>query len=376
MEGARVLVLNERDLRHPRAGGAEVHIWEVSRRLAAHGFETTVASCSFAGAPARERVEGVEVLRLGPLPLYYPRALWACRRETGRGRYDVVVEHLNKLPFLAPLYAAAPVVAVCHHLFGEAAFLQAPWPVAAGVWAAERLIPPCYRDVPFVAVSESTARDLAARGVRPRWLELVHNGIRQPALSPPPPSRRACRIAYLGRLEPYKRVDVLLRAAARLVPRHPALELVVIGRGQERERLERLAAELGLAERTRFAGFVSDDERDALLGASRVCVCPSAKEGWGITVIEANALGVPVVASDAPGLRDAVRDGRTGLLAPFGDVDAFAERIDLLLRDDALVDRLGAEARAWAREFDWDRAAAAMAACLRRARAEGRARRG
>ena len=367
----RLLILNERDLHHPRAGGAEVHVWEISSRLVAMGFEVTVASCSFPGAAAREQIAGIDVLRLGPLPLYYPRVAWMCRRETRRGRYDVVVEHLNKLPFLSPLYAAAPVLAVCHHLLGETAFLQASWPVAAAVSSAERLIPVFYRNVPFVVVSESTAQDLAQRGVRPRWVRVIHNGIRFSTLEPPPPSRRACRVTYLGRLEPYKRVDVLLRAAASLVERFPDLEVVIIGRGAERERLERLAIELGLGARTRFAGFVSDDERDALLADSRVCVCPSLKEGWGITVIEANALGVPVVATDAPGLRDAILDQRTGLLAPPEDVAAFARHIGDLLGDDAKVDRMGGEARAWAQRFGWDQAAAEMAECVTNTR-EGR----
>jgi glycosyltransferase involved in cell wall biosynthesis len=93
-------------------------------------------------------------------------------------------------------------------------------------------------------------------------------------------------------------------------------------------------------------------------------VCPSLKEGFGLTVVEANALGTPVVASDAPGLRDSVRHGETGLLAPAGDVDAFAAHIGALLGDDALAHRLGAAALTWSRRFDWDAAADEMAEAL------------
>ena len=161
-----------------------------------------------------------------------------------------------------------------------------------------------------------------------------------------------------GRLEPYKRVDLLLRAVARLVPRFPDLELVLIGRGSARVGLERLCATLGLSERTRFAGFVPDSERDELLADARVCVCPSVKEGWGITVIEVNAVGTPVVATDAPGLRDAVRHGETGLLVPDGPSRAFttrlADSIGRLLADPALALRLSQGALAWSRRFSWD----------------------
>jgi glycosyltransferase involved in cell wall biosynthesis len=359
-----VLVLNERDPRHPAAGGAEVHVAEIFGRLAARGFAVTWLASGFSGGTRTETLEGIAVQRRGPLPAYYPWAAWTCVRETRRGGVDVVVECLNKVPFYAPLYAARPVLALCHHLFGEVAFQQVSWPVAALVWSAEKLIPPLYRGCDFVTISESSRQDLVARGVAAERVRVILPGIRQPEGHADAVETRAQRVVYVGRLEPYKRIDVLLRAMARIAPRFPDAEIAIAGRGSARPALERLASELGLAERTRFLGFVSDAERDALLAASRVCVCPSLKEGFGLTVVEANALGTPVVASDAPGLRDSVRHGETGLLAAAGDVVAFATQIAALLEDDALARELGAQARAWARRFDWDLAADAMAEAL------------
>lgn len=356
----RLLVLNERDPLHPKAGGAEVHVSEIFGRLAARGYEIVLASCAFRGAARRERLGDLEIWRLGSLPHYYPRAAWTCARETRRGRFDLVVEHLNKLPFCSPMYSAVPVVAVCHHFLAETAFLQAPWPIAAVVWSAEHLVPRLYPGVTFVAVSESTRDELRARGVAAERIRVIHNGVRHPELEVGPPSVRGCRVAYVGRIEPYKRVDVLLEAVASLVPQFPDLELLIIGRGAAQPDLEVLAAKLGIAARTRFTGFVTDPERDALVASARVCVSPSLKEGWGITVIEANALGTPVVAADSPGLRDSVQDSRTGFLAPPGDSHAFADRIAFLLRDDRLVDRLSQAAIEWSRRFTWDAAAAEM----------------
>jgi glycosyltransferase involved in cell wall biosynthesis len=368
----RILVLNERDPRHPKAGGAEVHIAEIAERLASRGFESTLAACSFRGAAERERVGALDVWRLGPLPIYYPRVAWACARETRRGRFDVVVEHLNKVPFFSPMLSRVPVLAVAHHLFGRSAFLQVSWPVASVVVMAEKMIPVLYRRTRFVAVSESTQADLICRGVRSEDVRVIHNGISRGLGSPVLASRRGSHVVYFGRLEPYKRVDVLLRAAALLRERIPGLEIEIMGRGSDRPRLERLAQELGIAGRTRFHGFVGDAARDEVLARARVCVCPSEKEGWGLTVIEANALGTPVVASDAPGLRDSVRHGETGFLAPPGDVDAFAARIAELLTDDALAQRMSESALAWSRNFDWDVAAQGMAEEIEAARAGGK----
>jgi glycosyltransferase involved in cell wall biosynthesis len=97
-------------------------------------------------------------------------------------------------------------------------------------------------------------------------------------------------------------------------------------------------------------------------------VCPSTKEGWGLTVVESNALGVPNVATDAPGLRDSVRDGETGFLVQDGDVAGFADRIGALLGDDALAARMSAAAVEWSRRFDWEQATDRMAASLEAAR--------
>jgi glycosyltransferase involved in cell wall biosynthesis len=368
----RILILNERDPRHPSAGGAEVHIAEISRRMAAMGYRITQAAVGFAGAPVREELDGLEVIRLGRIRWYYPSAAWLCARETRRGRFDLVVEHLNKLPFCAPAYSAVPVLAVDHHLFGRSAFLQAAWPVAATVVAVESLIPWIYRRTPFLAVSQSSRDELVARGISADRIGLIHNGIHLPKNPPPPLAERPCRVAYFGRLERYKRVDLLLRALADLVPRFPALEIAIIGRGSRREPLERLAGELGLAPRTRFTDFASDELRDTLLAGSRVCVCPSVKEGWGITVVEANALGVPVVATDVPGLRDAVRHDQTGLLVADGPpellVPRLADAIAALLSDEARATRLSAGGLAWARRFDWESSAAIMAEAVERAR--------
>ena len=365
----RVLVLNERDPTHPRAGGAEVHVAEIAQRLHAMGFSITQYACSHRGAPATEAVAGMTVRRLGPLPVYYPRVVVETARETRRGRFDVVVEYLNKLPFCARTYAAAPVLAVNHHLFGESAFVQAPWPIAAAVVALEGLIPRVYRDVPFLAISESSRQDLVARGIPAEHIGLSCPGADLPAVEPTPMAERPCRIVYLGRLEKYKRVDLLLSACASLAPRFPALEIAIIGRGAERERLEALARDLGLAGRTRFAGFVPPAERDRLVAGARIAVFPSVKEGWGLAAIECNALGVPVVATDAPGLRDSVRPDQTGVLVPDAGPEAFAtalaQALASLLGDEARLTRLAAGARAWARRFDWDTAAAEMAQALR-----------
>ncbi len=368
-EPCRVLILNERDPLHPKAGGAETHVYEIFGRLARRGYEVHHYAAGFDGGAEVEDVQGVRVHRLGGLARYYPSVPVQTARDTRRGLYDAVVECLNKVPFYSPVYAKAPVLALCHHLFGEVAFQQVPWPVAAGVWTSERLIPALYRGRPFVAISESSRTDLIARGIPARDVVVSHPGVDPPACMVDLKTPREPHVVYVGRLEVYKKVDVMLRAMAILAPRFPQARITIIGRGPARDDLEALAGTLGLGERTRFTGFTPSAARDAILASARVCVCPSEKEGWGLTVIEANGAGTPVVATDADGLRDSVRHGETGYLVEDEDVDGFAARIGELLEDDALALRMSAAAHRWSLAFDWDRSTDDMADAIARARA-------
>ncbi|MFO0691398.1 MAG: glycosyltransferase family 4 protein [Myxococcota bacterium] len=370
MSRLRMLVLNERDGAHPKAGGAEVHVERLFGRLAARGHRVVLLSTGFPGGARLASREGIEIVRGGPLPAYYAMLPARVAAAGRRGEFDVVVECLNKLPFYSPLYAGSPVLALCHHLFGEVAFDQAPWPIAAAVFAAERGIPWAYHDVDFLAISQSTRDDLVARGIRPERIRISPPGIDRPALVVDPDAPRRPIVAYLGRLEAYKHVEILLEAAARLVPVVPALEVLVIGRGADQPRLVALARRLGLAERTRFTGFVPDAERDRLLASAAACVFPSSKEGFGLTVVEANALATPVVARDAPGLRDSIRDEETGRLVTGGDPADYARALAPLLADGDEARTMRRRALEWSTRFDWDRAADelldAIEACIAR----------
>ena len=221
---------------------------EIFGRLAERGYQVSLACERFDGAPAEENVQGISVHRLGAIPSYYPRAAALCARETRAGRYDLVVECLNKLPFFSPLYSKAPVLALCHHLFGTTAFQEVAWPIAASVWVAEKLIPPLYRQSPFLTISESSRLDLIERGIAGARVQVSLCGIRRPEIDVDLERPRRPLVVYLGRLAHYKRVDVMLRAAAGLRERFPELELAIIGRGPAQPKLEALAGELGLAD--------------------------------------------------------------------------------------------------------------------------------
>ena len=362
----RILVVNWQDRENPLAGGAEIHLHEVFSRLVDRGHEVDLLCSGFEGAPSRVRLDGIDVHRVGGRLSFAARARGYYRRHLQELPYDVLVEDLNKVPLATTRWGPTPVVVLVHHLFGTTAFKEASPPLALATWLMEQRIPRLFADTPAVAVSESTRQDWIARGLPADRVRVVPNGIALDVYRPDPGADRfeEPTLLYLGRLKRYKSVDICIHAVARLRDRGVEARLIIAGKGDDEPRLRAEATRLRLADRVSFRGFVTEDEKLDLFRRSWVHVLPSPKEGWGITILEAGACGTPSLASDAPGLRDSVQDGETGVLIPYGDVEAWASAADRLLANRDERDRLGAGALAFAQRFTWDAAADGIEATL------------
>jgi glycosyltransferase involved in cell wall biosynthesis len=371
----KILAFNWQDIRNPYAGGAEVQFHEVFSRVAAAGHEVVLYCSSFPGAPCEETLNGIKIIREGGRGLFNYRVPLAYLRHFRHEGFDVVIDDMNKIPFLTPLFVREPIQGVIHHLFAGSIFREVNPLVGAYVYSAERISLAVYRwkRTPFIVVSPSTYDDLRARGFEPSLL--VHIGLAvDHALFRPTgvPRSPTPLIGYFGRLKKYKSVDHLLQALSLVLGEVPDLKAIIVGDGDDRPRLEALARHLNVQHAVRFAGYVSDQEKVTLLQQMWFKVATSSKEGWGLTVTEANACGTPVIASDVPGLRDAVQDGKTGLLYRYGDVTELAGKIKILLRDGELRSRLSSGALAWAALFSWDEAARRTVAVLEKRIAERR----
>jgi len=362
----RILLVNWQDLENPHAGGAEQHLFELFGRLTAKGHRVHLVCSGWQGAAGRGEVRGVSLERHGGRHSFATAARGAIRAALRREPWDVVVEDINKLPLFVPQLTRLPVCALVPHLFGSTAFREVPWPMAMLVALAERPIPRAYRRAGFHAISESTRDDLVERGVPRERIRVIHPGVDAAACSPGGGLDRtqSPTFLYVGRLKRYKGVEVVLRALALARRERGDLSLDIAGTGDDADRLRRLAAALGLGEVVRFHGYVDEARKRGLFRSAWANLFPSPKEGWGLTVMEAAACGTPSLASDSPGLRDSVQDGRTGYLVPHGDPSALARRMLELAGNPGLVAELGAAARSGALAWSWADAAGATEAHL------------
>jgi glycosyltransferase involved in cell wall biosynthesis len=362
-----MLVVNWRCVRNPLAGGAEVYLQEVFRRLAARGHHVAQLAERFAGSPAEEMIDGVRVMRIGGKFTFN----FAVDRNIGRiadqGGYDLVIDDLNKIPFYSPRYTKRPVLAILMHLFRGSIFKEALPPLAAYVYLMESMIPWAYKNCPFAVLSESSKRDVTRLGIPAEHVTVIPPGTDFERFTPDPLVRREPVVLHVGRLKRYKSTDHLLQAARLLKDKGRRFRVVIVGTGDDASRLKKLSGKLGLGDVVHFAGYVPEAEK--LRWYRRACLLSenSVKEGWGLIVMEANACGTPVVVARSPGLVDSSRDGVNGLFYDYGDVPTLAEKIDRLLSDDALRKKLGRQAIDWARQWTWDGAAGAMEGIIRQA---------
>jgi glycosyltransferase involved in cell wall biosynthesis len=364
LAGRRVLLLNRRDLSNPAAGGAESYSEEIASRFSRAGAEVTLFTSGYDGAAAYDWAHQYLVIRRGGR---YGVYLAAARHLQRHGpSYDAIVDFQHGIPFFAPLWAPAkPVVCVVHHVHQAQFDLYFPWPLNLVARLLEgRISRRVYRGRPLVAVSPSTLAEMRRQLGFRQQIYLVPNGT-----APLPPSAEVTSasplISVITRLVPHKRLHLLVEAVPELLARWPGLRVEIAGTGPAADALRQQVRDLALEHAVHLPGRVSEQEKSDLLHRSWLTAVPSQAEGWGLTVMEASAAGVPTIAFDVPGLRDSVRDGVTGWLVPPGQTLAETAAGALeQLADPGRRQATATQCRQWAQRFSWDDSAERLASVV------------
>lgn len=297
----RILWCSWKDRSHPLAGGAEVYTHEVTRRLADAGHEIVLACASVPDAPSVEVVDGVQIRRRGgPLVGAYrgARLLY----EGSASSWDLVVDEINTRPFNAPMWTrGTPVLALCHQLAAEVWRYEVPSPLdRVGRWVLEPWWWSRYRSTPVVTVSNSTAMSLASLGVRDvRVLPQGSTERRRPDVA----KTAVPTLVSVGRISAMKRPFDLLEAHRLLRRSRPTAQLAYLGDGPD---LDALRAAARSHPGVEVLGRVPAARRDRLIASAWALVSSSSREGWGLVVSEAAALGTFSVTYRVPGLVDSV----------------------------------------------------------------------
>ncbi|MCV7445050.1 D-inositol-3-phosphate glycosyltransferase [Mycobacterium paraense] len=379
------------------AGGMNVYVLQTALHLARRGIEVEIFTRATASAdpPVANVAPGVLVRNVvaGPfegldkydLPTQlcaFAAAVLRAEASHEPGHYDIVHSHYwlsGQVGWLARDRWAVPLVHTAHTLAAvkNAALADgdAPEPPLRTVGEqqvvdeADRLI---------VNTDDEATQLISLHHADPARIDVVHPGVDLDVFSPG--DRRAARaalglpldgdlVAFVGRIQPLKAPDIVLRAAAKL----PGLRIVVAGGPSgsglaSPDGLVRLAAELGIADRVTFLPPQSRPDLATLFQAANLVAVPSYSESFGLVAVEAQACGTPVVAASVGGLPVAVRDGVSGSLVSGHDVGDWADALDRLLRlPPPQADAMSRAAAAHAATFSWDNTTDALLASYRRA---------
>lgn len=351
-----ILIFNWRDTKHTWAGGAEVYINEVAKRWVKEGHNVTLFCGNDGHCLRNQTVDGIKIIRRGGFFTVY---IWAVLYYFFRFRknYDVIVDSENGIPFFSPLFSTRPVILLIHHVHQQVFRKSLVWPFS---WFASMLeswlMPLVYRNRQVVTVSPSSQKEIMKHKLTKKSPTIIYNGVDTNVYKPGLKDRNPL-VLYVGRLQQYKSLSVFLEAAKIILNQSPKVQFVIAGEGEDRKNLQKLTKKLGLSAHVTFLGYVSSSEKVTLLQKAWVFVNPSMMEGWGITTIEANACGTPVVASNVPGLKDSINNNQTGLLVKYGDHTAFAKKISSLLSSKQIRKRLSLASINWSQNFSWDKSA-------------------
>ncbi len=350
-----ILIFNWRDTKHVWAGGAEIYIQQLARYWVQSGHNVTIFCGNDGHSSRNETINDVRIIRRGGTFTVY---LWAFIYYVLklRGAFDMVIDSENGIPFFTPLYVRVPKFLLIHHIHQDKIIFQGrlPFPlVYLAMFLESKLMPIVYSNSKIITVSESSKQDIVKLGIsKAEDIEIVSPGIELSQFSvskkTPYPS-----IIYLGRIRPYKNLDIALSAFASVLKKFPNAIFTIAGWGDNVEALRRQTQNLGISESVKFLGKVKESDKPRLLSKNWIAVQPSSFEGWGITVIEANASGTPVIASDVVGLRDSVLSDQTGVLVPVSDVASLSQAIIRLFDNERLRIKLSKNAIQWANKFKW-----------------------
>jgi len=293
----RILLLNWRDMKHPAGGGAEVWAHRVSEGLLDRGHQVIFFTSAVKNEPEMESINGVQMVRRGGRFGVYRQARKYFKQNVDE--FDVVLEEINTRPFFASSWSDVPVVPMIHQVAKDVWKYEAPFPLSlVGRYVLEPYWLRKLRQIRVMTLSPSSAQSLLEYGITNSVVVLPGSDDDSVKFSE---KMEFPTVAFLGRLVASKRPDHVVKAFRILQKEIPAAQLWMMGSGPMGKKLAQT-----LPNGVSLLGHVSYEERQSRLASAHVLVTTTVREGWGLNVSEASAIGTPTIGYDSPGLRDSI----------------------------------------------------------------------
>lgn len=359
----KLLWLSWKDQKHPLAGGAELVMHELSKRLIENGHDVTILTSTFPGAKPRETIDGIKIIRIGANRYTHPFKALFYYLQNLRNRFDVVVEVVNTAPYLSVLFGGKSKNFLFYHQFArEIWFCETPTPLShIGYYLLEpaATLLAAISGSPVITVSQSTKRDAQRFGFSPNRINIIGQGLHIKPIDRLDKIQKYAQptMLSLGALRAMKRPHLHIEAFEEAKKSLPNLRLIMAGdpSGDYGQRVLRRVKDSPHSDDIQFLGPVSLEKKLELMQQAHVLVMTSIKEGWGLVVSEAASQGTPSVVYDVDGLRDSVRDGTSGVVAKTNP-KALAAGVVEILKNKKAYQAMRQAGWQWSKQLTFDQA--------------------
>ena len=353
-----ILIFNWKDRKNPLAGGAEIVTEELLKRLVKNGHRATLLTSKFKGCQNKEIIDGYKIIRVGERWTVYWQAYRYYKRYL-RGKFDLVIDEINTIPFFAKFYVKEKNIILCYQLCRQIWFYQIFFPLSLIGYLIEPLYLWLLRKKIVFAESESTKKDMQKYGFEADNIFIFNIGLEiEPAKNLNTLSKyKEPTILSLGTLRNMKRPLHVVKAFEIAKEKIPDLKLVIAGDAKTRygKKVLDYINNSKYKDSINYFGKVSIDKKLELLQKSHIICVTSVKEGWGIIVTEANSQGTPAIVYNVDGLRDSVKNNKTGLICQQNTPENLAKNIIELLNDREKYQNLRINAWQWSKEINFDK---------------------
>lgn len=370
-----ILALSWRDIKAPKAGGAEVHTHEMLRRADKEKYRIYHFSPQVGQLLEEEILDGVTYLRSGNAITVILKAMKFYRRN--KENIDFVIDQCNTHRFFTPFWVEGKKrIFYIHQLTKEIWDISAKFPISTiGKLSEEWMLRLNKKDA-VITVSNSTKQELIDRGYLVDKIKIIHNGVSfkpwreeqwfEKELKP--------TFIYAGRYSPYKGIDVSIQAFAELKKENSEAKLWIIGKKDQdyvdkhilpickKHNLEWVDVqkdEKGKEIEPKQGdiiswGYVSEEKKLELLSRAWTLLFPSIREGWGIPVTEAGCVGTPCIAFNSPGISEAIDEGNAGYLCLENSVTGLLDQMRLVISDKKVYSDKRQKSYQYSSHFLWD----------------------
>lgn len=351
----RILILNWRDCKNPKSGGAEIVTMEHAKAWVKAGHEVIWFTSSFPKAEQEEVIEGVKIIRRGnSLTVYLLAPLFYFL--SGR-KFDIIIDEIHGLPFFTPLYVREPIVAFIHEVATDIWDYMYPFPLNfIGKWL-ELIYFRLYKRVKFWTDADSTADDLAKHDILRNNCKVIPCPATNKIIGKLPEKEKKPTFIFISRLVKMKGIEEVIKTFSFILKELENARLWIVGSGEKEylDQLKQMASEYGGKNKVSFFGQISQEQKIDLLKKSHLLLHASVKEGWGLVVIEAATQATPAVVYDVSGLRDSVKNEITGIVLKKNSPEIMAKEALLLLEDKKKYRMMQKNCLKWAKSLTWEK---------------------